>query len=104
VAGPLNNVFTAGRFTPDGDLTMTRFQVVLQTAPAGCGTNAVLQVSDGTPAGTKTLPLAGAASDSGPLAIDFVAGRPILVGVSIRATGCSTRPQDANVLVQYKGR
>jgi len=83
---------------------MTRIQVGLRTAPAGCSTNAVVQITDGTPAGTKTLTLTAAANDSGPLAIDYSAGTPILVSVSTRAVGCGTNPQNANVLVQYKGR
>ena len=83
---------------------MTRIQVSLGTAPLGCSTNAVIQISDGTPAGTKTLMLTAAANDSGPLAVDYSAGTPILVRLSIRAVGCVIRPQNANVLVQYKGR
>ncbi|HWW87355.1 MAG TPA: choice-of-anchor tandem repeat GloVer-containing protein, partial [Vicinamibacterales bacterium] len=104
LAGAFNNVFTASRFTPDGNLTMTGIQVQLETAPVGCVTNAVIRVSDGTPAGTRTLTLTSAANDSGPLAVDYSAGTPITVGISTRAVGCNTRPQDANVLVQYKGR
>lgn len=95
---------TAARLTPDGNLTVTRIQVSLGTAPLGCHTNAVIQVSDGSAARTKTLTLTAAANDSGPLALDYSAGTPILVGVSIRAAGCGTKPQNANVLVQYKGR
>jgi hypothetical protein len=104
LAGALSSVFTAGRLTPDGNLSVTRIQVGLGTAPLGCTTNAVIQISDGTSAGTKTLTLTAAANDSGPLAVNYSAGTPILVGVSIRAIGCGTRPQNANVLVQYKGR
>ena len=104
MAGALNSVLTAGRFTPDGNLTMTRIQVSLHTAPTGCNTNAVVQVSDGTPAGTKTLTLTAAAGDSGPLAVNYSAGTVLTVGISTKAAGCNTRPQDANVLVQYKGR
>jgi hypothetical protein len=97
-------VFTGGRFTPDGNLTVTRIQVYLQTAPDGCDTNAVVQIGDGTPDGTNALTLAAAANDSGPLAVNYAAGVPISVVVSTRAVGCDTRPQNANVLVQYKGR
>jgi hypothetical protein len=102
--GTLTRVFTAARFTPDVSLTLTRIQVGLGTAPSGCGPNAVVQISDGTAAGTKTLTLTAASNDSGPLAVNYTAGTPITVGVSIRAAGCGTRPQDANVIVQYKGR
>jgi hypothetical protein len=104
LAGVLSSVFTAARLNPDGNLTVTRIQVSLGTAPLGCSANAVIQVSDGTAAGTKTLTLIAAANDSGPLAVNYSAGTPILVGVSIKAVGCATRPQNANVLVQYKGR
>ena len=104
LAGALSRVFTAGGLTPDGNLSVTRIQVGLGTAPLGCSTNAVIQISDGTPAGTKTVTLTAAANDSGPLAVNYSAGTPILVGVSIRAVGCGTRPQNANVLVQYNGR
>jgi hypothetical protein len=104
LAGPLSTVFTAGRLTPDGNLSVTRIQVGLGTAPLGCSTNAVVQITDGTPAGTKTITLTAAANDSGPLAVNYAAGTPILVGLGIRAVGCGTKPQNANVLVQYKGR
>jgi hypothetical protein len=104
LAGVLGSVVTAARLTPDGNLTVTRIQVSLGTAPLGCTTNAVIQISDGTAARTKTLTLTAAANDSGPLAVNYSAATPILVGVSVRAVGCGTRPQNANVLVQYKGR
>jgi Collagen triple helix repeat (20 copies) len=104
LAGALSSVFTAGKLTPDGNLSVTRIQVGLGTAPVGCSTNAVIQITDGTPAGTKTITLTAAANDSGPLAVNYSAGRPILVGLSIRAVGCNTKPQNANVLVQYKGQ
>ena len=102
--GTLTRVFTAARFTPDGNLTVTRMQVGLGTAPSGCSTNAIVQISNGTAAGTKTLTLTAASNDSGPLAVNYTAGTPITVGISVRANGCGTRPQDANVVVQYKGR
>ena len=104
MVGPLSNVLTAAWFTPDGDIAMTRVQVSLQTPPAGCKTNAVLQISDGTLAGTKTLAVTAANRDSGPLSVPYSAGRPISLGISVRAAGCDIRPQDANVIVQYKGR
>jgi len=98
----LTSVFTAGRITPDGNLTVTRIQVQLQTTPAVCKTAAVIQITDGTIAGTRTLPLQAASSDSGPLSVNYAAGVPITVGVSVAAAGCKTSPQNANVLVQYK--
>jgi hypothetical protein len=104
ITGILNNVITANRFTPDGNLTVTRVEVYLQTPPAGCNANAIIQVSDGTVAGTISLTLAGTANDSGPLAVNYYAGTRLTVSVAARPSGCNVKPQDANVLVQYKGR
>jgi probable HAF family extracellular repeat protein len=104
IAGPLNAVLTAGKFIPDGPITVTRLTAYLQTAPTGCNTNAVVQLSDGTPEGVTQLTLTAAANDSGVLSVDYPAGASLLVGVSARAVGCGMRPADANVLVQYKAR
>ena len=93
---------TAGQFTPDVNLTVTRIQVQLPVAPVGCKVVPVLRVTDGTT--TRTLTISGASNDSGPLSIDYSAGAPIVVGVSVAANGCRTNPQNANVLVQYKAR
>lgn len=100
----LSNTLTAARFTPDGPITVTRIQAQLQQAPSGCRTNAVIRISDGTVAGTRTLTLGGAANDSATIAINYAAGVPIVLDLSTAAARCGTRPSDANVLVQYKGR
>ena len=104
LSGSLTSVFIGGRFTPDGNLTVTRIHVQLQTAPAGCRINTVIRMTDGTTGGTQTLTLMAASNDSGPLALNYSAAVPINVGVSVAAAGCKTNPQNANVLVQYKGR
>jgi hypothetical protein len=36
------------------------------------------------------------------LSVNYAAGTPILVGVSVKFVGFNTRPLDANVLVQYR--
>jgi len=102
IAGALDEVLTAGQFTPDGNLTVTRIEVYLQAFPKRCRTNAVIEVTDGTPGGTITLALAAASNSTGPVTINYSAGVRITVGVSTSAGGCTVR--DANVLVQYKGR
>jgi hypothetical protein len=105
VTGALtSNGVAAGRFTPDGNLTVTRLEAQMPVTPAGCKTQAVIQVTDGTVAHTRTLTLTAASNDSGPIAIDFAAGVPISISVAIPAAGCKTSPQNANVVVQYKGR
>jgi hypothetical protein len=100
----LTTAVTSGRFTPDGSLTVTRIQVQLSAAPASCKTNAVIRLTDGTVSGTATVTLTAAANDSGPASINFTAGIPITIGVSVLPAGCRTNPANANVLVQYKGR
>lgn len=104
LAGPLTKVFTAGRFTPDESLTVTRIEVAIDTAPDRCRTIASIRITDGTTAGTYTLPVSGTTVDSGPLALDFSAGRRIDVGVNVAAAGCRTSPTNANVVVQYRAR
>jgi hypothetical protein len=103
--GLLSFHYTASTFTPDNRITMTRIQAQVVIAPLGCTQNAVLQVSDGTPAGTKTLTVTAAANDSGPIAVNYSASAPIRVSVSTPAT-CDggQQPAVANMVVQYKAR
>jgi len=98
-----NTGYTASTFTPNTPITLTRIQVQLGSAPAGCSRYAVLRVSDGTVPGTKTLPIVAAANDSGVLAVNYAAGIPVTVGVSVIAA-CSSPPSNSNVVVQYKAR
>jgi probable HAF family extracellular repeat protein len=103
IAGNLNrNALTIATLTPSNSVTITRIQVQLQTPADGCATNAVLQISNGTPAGTKTVTLVAAANDSGLLSINSPSGTPLVLSVSARARNCQTLPADANVIVQYK--
>jgi hypothetical protein len=103
MAGPLTRVKLA-LLTLDGPITVTRVQLVAQTSPVGCTTNATIGISDGTPANTRTLAIDAAAKDTGPIAVDYPAGASLYVGVFRAAAGCGTAPADANVVVQYKAR
>ncbi len=101
----MNFPYTASTFTPDNGITVTRIQAQLVIAPLGCTQNAVLEVSDGTPAGTKTLTVNAAANDSGPIAVNYSAGAPIRVSVGTAAScGGGQQPALANMEVQYKAR
>ena len=95
---------TVSTFTPGTKIQVTRIQAQLGTAPISCKVNGVLQISDGTPTGTHTLTINAAANDSGPSTINYAAGMPITVAVSIAAQGCKFPPIAANVLVQYKAQ
>jgi hypothetical protein len=63
-----------------------------------CATNAVIGVSDGTV--TQTVTVATQANDSGPIAQNYSAGKPLTVGVVTPSTGFSTNPANANVVMQ----
>jgi len=82
---------------------MTRIQAQAVAAPVGCTTNAVLTLSDGTPAGTRTLVITGAANDSGPIAFNYSAGATLTLKVSTAASGCRAS-LGVNVVVQYKAQ
>ena len=96
-----NVEYTVSTFTPDTPITLTRLQLQLGAAPSGCRREAVVSISDGTPAGTRTITIAGATTDSGALSIDYSAGIPVTIGVSVTAA-CSRPPVRANVVAQYK--
>ena len=99
-----NSPVTVSTFTPDTKIQVTRIQVQLIAAPVGCTVNGILRISDGTPTGTHTLTINGAANDSGALTINYAAGMPITEAVSTAAQGCKAPPLAANVLVQYKAQ
>lgn len=90
-------------FTPGNAITVTRIEAQALVAPNGCKTNLVLQLTDGTPAGTTSLAVAAARNDSGVLALGYAAGTLVQLTVA-PPTGCSTPPASINVVVQYQGR
>jgi DNA-binding beta-propeller fold protein YncE len=98
-----NTSAVAAAFTPGNAIVVTRVEAQALVAPAGCRTNLMLQLSDGTPAGTTSLPVAAARNDSGVLAIPYAAGTPVQLTV-LPPAGCSTAPASINVVVQYQGR
>lgn len=100
LAGALTSTWTAATWTTDKAVTVTRIQVQAKTAPSGCGTNAVVRVTDGTT--PQTVTVSAAANDSGALTQNYAAGAAITVSVSTAASGCGTNPADANVSVQYR--
>jgi len=98
--GALTSTWTGASWTPDKAVTITRMQVQAKTAPAGCTTNAVVRLTDGTTPVNVTVAAAG--NDSGALAQNYAAGATITVSVQTAAAGCTTAPADANVTVQYR--
>jgi len=98
--GALTNTWTGLTWTLDKAITVTRLQVQAKTAAAGCTTNAVIRVSDGTT--PVNLTLSAAANDSGGLSQNYPAGATLTISVQTAAAGCSTPPADANAVMQYR--
>ncbi len=98
--GALTSTWTGANWTLDKALTITRLQAQAKTAPAGCTTNAVIRVTDGTT--PVNLTISAAANDSGAIAQNYAAGASLTVSVQTAAAGCTTSPADVNVIVQHR--
>jgi hypothetical protein len=98
---PVSATTVISEFTPSGNVTLTRIQGRVVTAPAGCGTQLRVQVSDGTR--TAALPIAAASNDSGALAVAFTAGVALRISL-LPPAGCSIKASQLNVVVQYRAR
>ncbi len=98
--GALTSTWTGATWTTDKAVSVTRVQVQAKTAPAGCSTNAIVRLSDGTSPVNVTI--AAAANDSGAITQNYASGSTLTVSVQTAAAGCTTSPADANVVVQYR--
>lgn len=100
LSGALTSTWIASTWTPEKTVTLTRIQIQAKTAPSGCSTNAVVQVTDGTNA--VKLAVTSAANDSGAVSQTYTAGTPLTISVLTAASGCTMAPADANVTLQYR--
>ncbi len=98
--GALTSTWTGSTWTLDKAITVTRVQVQAKTAPAGCSTSAVVQLTDGSTPVNVTI--SAAANDSGPITQNYAAASSLTIAVQTAAAGCSASPADANVVVQYR--
>jgi hypothetical protein len=98
--GALTSTWTGESWTLDKAIIVTRVQVQAKTEPAGCTTNAVIRLSDGTTA--VNLTIAAAANDSGAITQNYAAGATLTLSVQTAAAGCTTSPADTNAVIQYK--
>ncbi len=98
--GALTSTWTGSTWTLDRAITVTRVQAQAKTAPAGCSTNAIVRLTDGSSPVNVTI--AAASSDSGAITQNYAAGASITLSVQTAAAGCTTSPADTNVTVQYK--
>ena len=98
--GALTSTWTGSTWTADRALTVTRVQVQAKSTPAGCTTNAVVRLTDGTTPVNVTV--SAAANDSGAISQNYASGALLQILVQTAAAGCTTSPADANVTVQYR--
>jgi hypothetical protein len=96
----LTSTWTGTTWTTDKAVTVTRVRVQAKTAPAGCSTNAIVRLTDGTSPVNVTV--TAVANDSGPITPNYAAGAALTISVQTAAVGCTTSPADANVVVQYR--
>ena len=96
----LTSNLTAATWIPDKAVTITRIEAQAETAPVGCSTNAVVEITDG--ANPHSLAIAAAANDSGALAQNYAAGSALTLAVVTPAAGCTTTPANLNLVVQYR--
>ena len=97
------NSANVARFTPVNDIVLTRIEADAVVPPSGCANNILLQVSDGTVGGTKTLALAADENDTGPLAVNYSAGTTLRLSV-VPPSGCVVPANSINVVIQYHAR
>jgi DNA-binding beta-propeller fold protein YncE len=97
------NSANVARFTPANDIVLTRMEADAVIPPSGCTNNILLQVSDGTAAGTKTLALAADENDSGPISVNYAAGSTLRLSV-VPPSGCVVPASSINVVIQYHAR
>jgi hypothetical protein len=95
---------TYQRMTLDKAITVTRLQLVLGTAGAGCTTQSTVSVTDGTSSVTLTTANGTAIYDSGAVSYTFGAAANLDIKIATAASDCTTAPQNANVSVQYRMR
>jgi hypothetical protein len=93
---------TYQRMTLDKAITVTRLQLVLGTAGAGCSTQSTVSVTDGTNSVTLTTANGTAIYDSGAVSQNFAGAANLDVKIVTAAGGCSTAPQNANVTAEYR--
>jgi hypothetical protein len=93
---------TYQRMTLDKPIIVTRLQLVLGMAGAGCTTQASVTVTDGTNSVTLTTANGTATYDSGVVSQNFAAAANLDIKIATAASGCTMAPQNGNVNVQYR--
>jgi hypothetical protein len=98
--GALSITWTGCTETLDKGIIVTRMQAQVKTIPSGCGTNAIVRVTDGS--SPINLTVSSAANDSGVISQAYAAGAVLVFSIQTAAATCTTTPGDLNLVIQSK--
>jgi hypothetical protein len=102
--GTATNSSLGAIWSPTASLTMTRLDIAIGTAPAGCTTYPVIGVYDSTAAAwLKTVTLASGTYSyrNAVTGVSITAGHNLSMGVQTAGSGCSTNPGTAQLTMEY---
>ncbi len=91
-------------WTPSAAISMTRLDVAVGTAPAGCSTYPVIGIYDSTAsAWLKTVTLAAGTYSyrNAVTGVSVASGHNLSMGVQTAGAGCSTNPGSAQLTMEY---
>jgi hypothetical protein len=102
--GTATNNSLGAIWSPSAAITMTRLDIAVGTAPAGCSTWPVVGVYDSTAAAwVKTVTLAAGTYSyrNAVTGVSITAGHNLSMGVQAAGAGCSTNPGSAQLTMEY---
>jgi hypothetical protein len=91
-------------WSPSAAISMTRLDIAVGTAPAGCSTWPVVGIYDSTAAAwLKTVTLASGTYSyrNAITSVPVTAGHNLSMGVQTAGAGCSTNPGSAQLTMEY---
>ena len=91
-------------WSPTAAITMTRLDIAVGTAPAGCTTYPVVGIYDGTSATwlrTVTLASGTYSYRNAVSGVSITAGHNLSMGVQTAGVGCTTSPASAQLTMEY---
>jgi len=102
--GTATNTSMGAIWSPSAAIGMTRLDIAVGTAPAGCTTYPVIGIYDGTSSTwLKTIALAAATYSyrNAVTGVSITAGHNLSMGVQTAGVGCSTSPGNAQLTMEY---
>jgi hypothetical protein len=91
-----------GSFVPPFNVKVVRIRVELGISGAGCATQAVIRVTDGTTNLDTTTVNGTGTYDTGAISQAYAAGSALQIKQPTAASGCGTNPANAGVTVEYQ--